>query len=184
MALLLAAPAFAQSRGDWNRNDSNRGAQATQTQTRADSRFNNNNSYRNNNTYRDNNNYRGDQHYTATRERDSYRTERSYDRSYGGREYRDRDRDRGVRFGLSVNFGVPVVGYGYDNALIRGVVDNVDYRTGTVWLRDDASGQEIRAAVGGSYALDTLHRGELVQLTGQWTPGGVFGVASIANLSY
>ncbi len=167
MALLLAAPAFAQSRGDWNRNDSNRGAQATQT--RADSRFNNNN-----NSYRNNSYHREDQHVTASRERDSYRGGFDRDRSYRERDSRDH-----VRFGISINLGG---GYPYDNGYVRGVIDSVNYRTGTVWLRDDA-GREIRAAVGG-YALGDLHRGELVTLTGQWIGNGVFDVARIADIRY
>ncbi len=168
IALLLAAPAFAQSRGDWNRNNqSNRGAQATQTRA-GDHQFNNNTS-------------RENQH-----GRDGYRVEADRGRSYRVPEVRE----RGFRSGLSIGIGIgyPAV-YGYDNyayqnAAVRGVVDSVDYRTGTVWLRDEASGREIRAAVGGGYALEGLHRGELVELTGQWAGNGVFGVTSIANLQY
>ena len=215
MALLLAAPAFAQSRGDWSRNNqSNRGAQAGQV--RGDHQVNgNDNNYRqnqNNNTYRQsqnnttyrqsqyNNNYRENQRVTESgritsfaRERNGYRV--GLDR--GGSYWVPESRGRGLRVGLSINLGgifrggsvfVDSVGYpggyAYDNAIVRGVVDNVDYRTGTVWLRDEASGREIRAAVGGGYALSTLHRGELVELTGQWAGNGVFGVASIANLRY
>ena len=62
------------------------------------------------------------------------------------------------------------------------MVDSVDYRTGTVWLRDDMSGREIRAAVASDYALRGLYRGELVELSGQWLNGGLFDVASIARL--
>ena len=74
-------------------------------------------------------------------------------------------------------------GNGYDNGFVRGVVDRVDYRTGTVWLRDDASGRLITADVNGR-SLRELRRGEYVELTGQWIRGGVFDVASIGNIGY
>jgi len=99
--------------------------------------------------------------------------------------------------GLSINLGgifrggsifVDTVGYpggyGYDNGYVRGVIDRVDYRTGTVWLHDNASGREIRADVGSRYALRDLHRGEFVAFTGQWIRGGVFDVARIDNVRY
>ena len=220
LALLLAAPALAQSRGDWSRNNqSNRGAQAGQVRA-GDHQFNSNDNYRQNqndnyrqnqnNNYRQNQNnsyresqsngYRENQRINASgritsfsRERGGYRV--GLDR--GGSYWVPESRGRGLRVGLSINLGgifrggsvfVDSVGYpggyAYDNAYLRGFVDSVNYRTGTVWLRDEASGRMIPAAVGGGYALSTLHRGELVELTGQWAPNGVFGVASIANLRY
>lgn len=185
IALLLAAPSFAQSRGDWSRNNqSNRGAQATQTRA-GDHQFNNNNNTSQQNTYRENQRGTVTERSTSfTRERDGYRGQGDRGRSYRAPEFRE----RGFRSGLSLSIGVgyPAYGYGYayNNAAIRGVVDTVDYRTGIVWIRDEASGQEIRAAVGSGYALEGLHRGELVELTGQWAGNGVFGVTSIANLQY
>lgn len=204
LALLLAAPALAQSRGDWSRNNqSNRGAQASQVRA-GDHQFNNNDNYRQNqnNNYRENqnNSYRENQRVTTSgritsfsRERNGYRV--GLDR--GGSYWVPESRGRGLRVGLSINLGgifrggsvfVDSIGYpggyAYDNAYVRGFVDRVDYRTGIVWLRDEASGREVRASVGGGYALSTLHRGELVELTGQWAPNGVFGVARIANLRY
>jgi len=206
VALLLATPAFAQSRSDWNRNNnSNRGAQ--ETQTRAD----NNRQYQRSNqpqyqapyqaqnqtavrSQREfhNNDYRGEnQRVTESaritsfaRERDGYRVGLDRGRSYWVPE----SRAHGLRVGLSINlgslFGYPA-GYAYDNGYVRGVINRVDYRTGTVWLRDEQSGAEIRAAVGG-YALGDLHRGEFVELTGRWIDGGigggVFDVARIASI--
>ena len=52
IALLLATPAVAQSRGDWNRNNNNQGWQ--QQQQQHDSRGTDNRSRDNNNSYRDN----------------------------------------------------------------------------------------------------------------------------------
>jgi hypothetical protein len=240
MALLLATPALAQSRGDWSRNTtSNRGAQATQTrannrgqqydratqpvqaqptQARADNRgqqYNRSNQAQqqqaqawqqtqaqhqtversrgqyNNNSYRENQRVTASGRITSfARERDGYRVQ--LDR--GGSYWIPESRGRGLRAGLSINIGgifrggsifVDTIGYpagyAYDNGYVRGVVESVDYRTGTVWLQDDASGRDIRADVGG-YALGSLRRGELVELTGQWLGNGVFNVARIASI--
>jgi hypothetical protein len=231
VAFLLATPAFAQSRGDWSRNNqSNRGAQATQTRAGNrgghDNQANNtqaNNTQANNNTqYRENrsaqqatqtradnrgaydnraqanDSYRDNQRVTESgritsfaRERDGYRV--GLDR--GGSYWVPESRGRGLRVGLSVNLGgifnggsfiVDNVGYpagyAYETGYVRGVVDRVDYRTGTVWLQDDSTGAEIRAAVGNGYALNGLRQGEFVELTGQWLGGGVFNVARIASI--
>jgi hypothetical protein len=227
VALLLATPAFAQSRGDWSRNNqSNRGAQATQTRAgnrggRDNQASNNYNNYNNNTQYRQdrsaqatqtrsysrgaydnrsqaNNGYRESQRVTESgritsfaRERDGYRV--GLDR--GGSYWVPESRGRGLRVGLSVNLGgifnggsliVDNVGYpagyAYETGYVRGVVDRVDYRTGTVWLQDDSTGAEIRAAVGNGYALNGLRQGEFVELTGQWIGGGVFNVARIASI--
>ena len=177
VALLLATPAFAQSRGDWSRNNqSNRGAQANQTRAGHDNNYSNHND----------NNYRESQRTTESaritsfaHERNGYRVGFDRGRSYWVPE----SRGHGLRVGLSVNLGYLLGGYAYDNGYVRGVIDRVDYRTGTVWLQDDRSGAEIRAAIGG-YALRGLHRGELVELTGQWIGGGVFDVARVASIRY
>jgi len=202
MAILLAAPAFAQSRSDWNRNNnSNRGAQATDTrgdnnrqyqrsnqnqpqyqQNQAQHQQNQTQQFNNDNRYRETQRSNETGRITSfARERDGYRVGLDRGRSYWVPE----SRGRGLRVGLSINlgslFGYPA-GYGYDNGYVRGVIDRVDYRTGTVWLQDDRSGAEIRAAVGSRYALRDLHRGEFVELTGQWIGGGVFDVARIASI--
>lgn len=161
VALLLATPAFAQSRGDWNRNDnSNRGAQATQ-QTRDANHSRN--QFNNDSRSRENQRFSSYGH-----EREGYRE-----------GYRGEERGR-TRVGLSINIGgiLPV----YRTGFVRGVVDDVDYRTGTVWIRDDMSGSEISAAVGSDYALRGLYRGEFVELSGRWLGNGVFDVARIASI--
>ena len=110
-------------------------------------------------------------------------------------------RNRGPRVGISVVLGgifrggsiyVDAVnwpgdygyggGYGggtYDNGYVRGVVDRVDYRAGTVWLRDEASGRLIAAEMRSSDRYSRLNfgdlrRGDYVELSGQWARGGVF----------
>jgi len=177
IALLLATPSFAQSRGDWNRNNNDRNGQTSARD--------------NGNRSNDNNGYR----VQLDRANHSFWVPQS---TFGNRA-------RDLRVGVSIGLGgifrggsiyVDAVswpqeygqydrgGYGnrYDNGYVRGVVDRVDYRSGTVWIRDDASGRVITADVASRYQLRDLHRGEYVELTGQWIRGGVFDVARIDNV--
>jgi hypothetical protein len=192
----------------YNRSNQAQATQPAQTPTENRAQYNQYNQYNRSNqaqqqTYErsrgqfNNNSYRENQRVTASgritsfaRERDGYRVQ--LDR--GGSYWVPESRGRGLRVGLSINLGgifrggsifvdslgYPA-GYAYDNGYVRGVVESVDYRTGTVWLQDDASGREIRADVGG-YALGSLQRGEFVELTGQWLGNGVFNVAQIASI--
>src|SRR5213082_2382514 len=125
LALLLATPAFAQSRGDWNRNDSNRSTQNGRTQN---GQWNGNDSNRgtqndqrnrddsNRNTQferRDNNNggYRENQRVNVSgnvtsfnRERDGYRVQLDRGRdSYCVPEATFGRRARDLRAGLSIS---------------------------------------------------------------------------------
>jgi hypothetical protein len=200
VALLLATPAVAQSRGDWNRND---GGQNRQQQTQRD------NNYRNNDN-RDNNSYRENQRVNLSgkvssfsHERDGYRIRlEGNDHSFWVPESNFRGRQ--LRSGISIGFGgvfrggsiyVDAVswpgdgygynnsGYGYDNGYLRGVVERVDYRDGTLRIRDTRDGRIIVADMGGDrYSrneLRSLRRGDRVELSGQWLRGGVFGVNHI-----
>jgi len=242
IALLLATPAFAQSRGSWNQNNTNNdrnaqvgsqrnngnrqrgnnGQAATQPDNRnqaynngqaSPQRANGNQTYNNNsqgsyqradaNRSNGNNSYRENQRINASgkvssfsRERDGYRVQLDRGQSFWVPQSTFGNRARDLRVGVSINIGGIFRGgsiyadavswpneygqyaYGYDQGLIRGVVERVDYRTGTVWLRDNASGRLIAADVNGR-ALRTLLRGEYVELSGQWIRGGVFDVASI-----
>src|SRR5437764_10837536 len=79
IALLLATPAFAQSRGDWNRNNNNnndRNGQASQRNTNNDR--NGQGSYQrdNGNRSNDNNSYRENQRINATGRVTSFNRER------------------------------------------------------------------------------------------------------------
>jgi hypothetical protein len=115
----LAAPVFAQSRGDWNRYDTNRAVQSDQ---------------------------RGNQ----------YSDQR-------GNQYSDRDNrfsDRDNRF---------------NDRFVRGVVVRVDYRSRTLWVRDQRSGRLIAAP---ALNLRNLRRGDSVTLSGRWERG-VFEVSGI-----
>jgi hypothetical protein len=232
IALLLATPAFAQSRGDWNnrnnnndrngqsssqRNSGNRSnadnGQANTQRDTSNQTYNNNGqgSYQRDNANRSNNNsYRENQRINATgkvssfnRERDGYRVQLDRGQSFWVPQSKFGNRARDLRVGVSINLGgifrggsiyADAVswpdeygqydrGYGnsYDRGFVRGVIDRVDYRNGTVWLRDDASGRLITADVNGR-SLRNLRRGEYVELTGQWIRGGVFDVASIGSI--
>jgi hypothetical protein len=235
IALLLATPAFAQSRGSWNQNNTNndRNGQAssqrsnanrqpasngqantqrgnqTYNSAQANTQRGNSNQTSNNaqvNTQRANGNrsstsnaYRENQRINATgkvssfnRERDGYRVQLDRGQSFWVPQSSFGNRIRDLRVGVSINLGgifrggsiyADAVSWpgqygGYDQGLVRGVVDRVDYRTGTVWLRDDASGRLITADVNGR-SLGALRPGEYVELSGQWINGGVFDVASI-----
>ena len=201
IALLLTTPAFAQSRGSWNQNNNNdRNGQAS-------SQHANGNQTYNNNAQRDNGNnsgYRENQRINATgkvssfnRERDGYRVQLDRGQSFWVPQSKFGNRARDLRVGVSISLGGIFRGgsiyadavswpteYGYGNGynqgFVRGVVERVDNRTGTVWLRDSASGRLVTADVNGR-SLRSLRRGEYVELSGQWIRGGVFDVASIGS---
>jgi hypothetical protein len=211
IALLLATPAFAQSRGDWNNrnnNNNDRNGQATSQRGNGNQSYGNNGqgSYQRDNANRSNNNsYRENQRINATgrvssfnRERDGYRVQLDRGQSFWVPQSKFGNRARDLRVGVSINLGgifrggsiyADAVSWpdqygndnGYDRGFVRGVVDRVDYRTGTIWLRDDASGRVITADVNGR-GLRNLRRGEYVELSGQWIRGGVFDVARIDNI--
>ena len=232
IALLLATPAFAQSRGSWNRNNdtnNDRNGQASSQRSNGNRQYGNNGQaapqrandnqtysnaqastqqvYQRDNANRSNgnNSYRENQRINATgkvtsfnRERDGYRVQLDRGQSFWVPQASFGNRARDLRVGVSINLGgifrggsiyadavswPDQYGYGngYDRGFVRGVVDRVDYRTGTVWIRDDASGRLIAADVNG-HSLRSLRRGEYVELTGQWIRGGVFDVASVGSI--
>jgi hypothetical protein len=182
IALLLATPSFAQSRGDWSRNNSDRGRQTNVTRNRDN---------RSNTTVT-----RQTQRVAEPARVNSFSRERQvYQPRFAQPRFENRDRD--LRSNVSINVGgvfrggefavgvgsVPVA-YApvavYDNGLVRGVVERVDYRDSTIVVRDEASGRLITAAVAGDgYGLGNLRSGDYVQLSGQWIGGGVFDVTSI-----
>ena len=197
IALLLATPSFAQSRGDWSRNNNNndRNGQASARDNGNRSNDNGNNSYRENQRVNETGKIS-----SFSRERDGYRVQLDRGQSFWVPQAKFGNRARDLRVGVSITLGgifrggsiyADAVswpdqydrgyGNGYDRGFVRGVVNRVDYRTGTVWLRDDATGRVITADVNGR-ALRNLRRGEYVELTGQWIHGGVFDVARIDNV--
>jgi hypothetical protein len=185
IALLLATPAVAQqSRGDWNRNNQDQ---------RRESRDNNN--------YRDNQRINASGRVTSfSHERDGYRVRLENDsRSYWVSESSFRGHQ--LRAGVSISLGGifrggsifvdavswPDDGYGYrdgngyNGGWIRGVIQNVDRREGTLRIRDDR-GRIVTAEVNGRYGADELRglrRGDVVAMSGQWLRGGIFGADRI-----
>jgi hypothetical protein len=107
-------------------------------------------------------------------------------------------RSHGLRIGLSLRLGgyYNPLGYYdyydgpyYDGAYygsnygsgpvtsgdLRGVVESVDYRRGTIVLRDDVSGNFVTTVMRGrDRVLDSLRPGDYVVLSGDWVRGGVF----------
>ena len=107
-------------------------------------------------------------------------------------------RSHGLRIGLSLRLGgyYNPLGYydyydgpyydgAYDGAYygsgpvasgdLRGVVESVDYRRGTIVLRDDISGNFVTSVMRGrDRVLDSLRPGDYVVLAGDWVRGGVF----------
>jgi hypothetical protein len=69
---------------------------------------------------------------------------------------------------------------GYDSSYVTGVVDRVDFRTGTVWLRDSRSGRIISVDMrqidprSSRVNFDDLRPGDRLSLNGAWGRDGVF----------
>ena len=67
-------------------------------------------------------------------------------------------------------------GYGsgaYSSGLLRGVVETVDYRRGTLVLRDDVSGNFVTTLIR-DRRLESLRPGDYAEIAGDWTRAGVF----------
>jgi hypothetical protein len=99
-----------------------------------------------------------------------------------------------LRVGLSIRFGgyYDPLGYldAYDyyndgyygggyggnansSGLLRGVVETVDYRRGTLVLRDDVSGSFVTTLIR-DRRLESLRPGDYAEIAGDWTRAGVF----------
>lgn len=93
----------------------------------------------------------------------------------------------GLRVGVSINIGGyydPYAGYveaydyyggpaAYDSRLLRGYVEDIDYRRGVAYVRDDYS-RRVVTVVLREYDLRRLRRGDFAELSGDWTRGGAF----------
>jgi len=196
LALLLTTSAFADNRGaddNFNRRDDRNGAPYS----------NRNDAYREN----DRINLQG-RVTSLSHERGGYRVQLDRGRApfWVPESY---VRNRGLRVGIDISLGgvfrggsiyVDAVnwpgdgGYGYggygrgsyDNGYVRGVVDRVDYRRATVWLRDDRSGRvvevDMRGDRYGRLNMNDLRRGDLVELSGNWIRGGIFDAYRIESV--
>jgi hypothetical protein len=139
------------------------------------------------------------------RYRDNYRVQ--LDRgaySFYVPQHSVRSRARDFRVGASIRFGgvfrggyvhVDVVDwlggyndrdyrddrYGYERGTVRGYVDQVDYRRGTIRLRDESSGRYITVDMdqrsdryNRKVDVNDLRRGDYVTLSGTWRRNGLF----------
>ena len=85
----------------------------------------------------------------------------------------------GYRSGAGYGYGT---GYGYGNSVVRGVVEQFDYQTGTVLLRDESSGRWVTVYLrGDDPQLGDLRPGDYVELSGVWSTGGVFEAYRVAG---
>lgn len=187
LAFIVAVPVFAQSRGDYRRND-------------------NNNDYNNNRNNPASRSYRENERITMqgkvssfTKERDGYRMQldRGRESYWVPQSY---FRNRTPRVGISITLGgvwrggsvyVDDVNWpddgayrgrgAYDQQFIRGRVERVDRRDGIVWLREARTGRSISVDLRGNQER-LLRRGEYVELTGSWQRNGVFNAYRIDNI--
>jgi len=102
-------------------------------------------------------------------------------------------RSHGFRVGISLGLGGfynPLGYYDYDpyynyndgyygstvtSGDLRGVVESVDWRRGTLVIRDDVSGSFVNVQMRGrDRMLDSLRQGDYVVLQGDWVRGGIF----------
>ena len=180
LALLMSVPVFAQSRNDY-RGDRQQ-------------------DYRNSNR-----SYRENQRVTAqgkissfTPERDGYRVRLDRGReSYWVPSSYFRNRGHNIRVGINVVLGgvfrdgsvyvddvnYPDGGYygNYDQGLVRGVIEGIDYRAGTAWLRDNGSGRAITVDLR-RINERRFRRGDYVELSGSWDRGGLFDVYRVERV--
>jgi hypothetical protein len=194
-ALLLATSAFAQPAP---RNDGYRGQQQSYEQQQNGDRQNRSG----NRQYRENERVNVSGRVSSfNRERDGYRVQ--LDR--GGSYWIPSSRIRNVRdLRVGINIGLGGIFRGGDvyvdavswpgvavaqNGLLRGSVDRIDYRTGTVWLRDAGNGRVVNVDMRGNdrgdrLDLRNLRRGDFVTVSGQWVGGGVFDAYRIDNINH
>jgi hypothetical protein len=197
LALLLTTSAFADSRpqDQTYRRDSNRGRSEASRDVNRDSNRSD--------SYRENDRVTLQGKITSfNRENNGYRVHLDRGPAFWVPETYYRTRRNDFRVGVSISLGgvyrggsVYVDDYGYNNSYnngynngyangsVRGVVDRVDFRRGTVWLRDERSGRlieaDMRADRYGRLNIDDLRRGDFVELSGSWIRGGVFAANRI-----
>ena len=61
----------------------------------------------------------------------------------------------------------------YSSGLLRGTVESVDYRNGTLVLRDAVTGNFVTTLIR-DRRLESLRPGDYAEISGSWTRGGVF----------
>ena len=105
--------------------------------------------------------------------------------------------DRWSRFPVRVGASIRLGGYwnpsGYYDVYdvgpyatagnLHGVVETVDYRRGTLVMRDDVSGSFVTVVMrGNDPRFGGLREGDYIDLTGAWNRGGVFDAYNVADI--
>lgn len=201
VAPVVTQPAYTAQRNDQNRSRNTNQSWSNTNQSR-------DNAYQSRGRVDQANSYRENQRSNVSgrvqsfnRERDGYRVNLD-NGSYWIPESRFGNRARDLRVGVSLSlggifrggvFGIDAVswpassGYGYDQGYvrgqgsIRGVVQQVDYQSGMLTLRDASTGRlfevDMREAGGAQ-----LGRGDYVTLSGQWIQGNVFAAYRVDSV--
>ena len=78
--------------------------------------------------------------------------------------------------------------YGYHDGYVRGVVERVDYRYGSLLLREERTGRTINVDMRGTARrsridLNDLRRGDRVALNGDWSRNGTFRATEIDSVN-
>lgn len=91
-----------------------------------------------------------------------------------------------VPYGYGGYYGADPYGYyndgyyggGYSDGYVRGRVDRIDFRTGTLLMRDDRDGRivevDMRGDRYGRLNLDDIRPGDYIELSGNWVRGDIF----------
>jgi hypothetical protein len=201
VAPVAAQPTYTAQRNDQNRSRNTNQSWGNTNQSR-DNAYQSRGRVDQANTYRENQraNISG-RVQSFNRERNGYRVNLDSG-SYWVPESRFGNRGRDLRVGVSLSlggiyrggvFGIDAVswpassGYGYDQGYVRGqgsvrgVVQQVDYQSGMLTLRDASTGRlfevDMREAGGAQ-----LGRGDYVTLSGQWIQGNVFAAYRVDSV--
>ncbi|HEV8658469.1 MAG TPA: hypothetical protein VGS96_07550 [Thermoanaerobaculia bacterium] len=70
----------------------------------------------------------------------------------------------------------------YTSGDIRGVVESVDFRRGTLVINDDISRQFVTVTMPRDRRMDDVRPGDYVEFSGDWTRGGVFNAYRLERL--
>ena len=105
--------------------------------------------------------------------------------------------DRWSRFPIRVGLDVRLGGYwnpgGYYDVYdvgsyatagdLHGIVESVDYRRGTLVMRDDVSGSFVTVVMrGNDPRFGSLRQGDSIDVTGAWNRSGVFDAYNVADI--
>lgn len=188
LTLLTATSLFAQQRGDDRRGRKDNDDRGGYTQRNDATRGNTSR------TYRDNERVNATGRITSlTPERDGYRVQLDRGRdSYWIPSSRMRNRRNDLRIGVSIALGgifrggridVDNIGWpddrGYADTLVRGTIERIDRRDGVLLLRDSRNGRTIEVNMRDTRRtsridFEDLRRGDYVELSGDWSRGGMF----------